>query len=263
MRCTLIIPLIAWAVMACQSGHHSQQAPAVSILTQNHANHGCSNGNSGLVHRPFMVAIWRADLDSIARQINAGADLNISVPYDCTDSVPKDETTPLIYAIQAGILSPFRERRDQVVELLIQKGADPNLAIPPPHASPLALAASTGDLPSVKILLKHGAHIDARDSDGETAFLKAAQRGNSLPILEELVRGGADIHAVNDPGDNAVMLAAWQHQLNSVKLLIQLGVDPCAKNNAGETAIDMAKTNLNNDPGKQAIISLLKSRCGN
>lgn len=73
MRCTLIIPLLAWVVMACQSGHHSQQAPAVFISAQDHANHDCSNGDSGLVHRPFMVAIWRADLDSIARQIDMGA----------------------------------------------------------------------------------------------------------------------------------------------------------------------------------------------
>ncbi|HKR95820.1 MAG TPA: ankyrin repeat domain-containing protein, partial [Candidatus Angelobacter sp.] len=106
------------------------------------------------------------------------------------------------------------------------------------------------------------AHIDTRDADEETAFLEAAQRGNGLAIMEELVRAGANIHAVNDLGDNAIMLAAWQHHLENVKLLIRLGVDPCAKSNDGETAIDMAKTNLNDDPGKQEIIALLQEKCG-
>jgi len=218
--------------------------------------------DSGPIHRPFMVAIWRADLDSITKQIDMGADLNTAVPYDCTDSVPKDETTPLIYAIQANVLSSFQERRHRVVELLLQKGADPNLSIPPQSISPLAIAASAGDLSSVRILLNHGAHIDTRDADEETAFLEAAQRGNGLAIMEELVRAGANIHAVNDLGDNAIMLAAWQHHLENVKLLIRLGVDPCAKSNDGETAIDMAKTNLNDDPGKQEIIALLQEKCG-
>lgn len=81
-------------------------------------------------------------------------------------------------------------------------------------------------------------------------------------MLKELARAGADVHAVNDFGSNAIALAAWQHQLENVKLLLELGVNPCAKNHKGETAVDQAKSNLNDDPGKQEIIQLIRAKCG-
>jgi ankyrin repeat protein len=58
-----------------------------------------------------------------------------------------------------------------------------------------------------------------------------------------------------------VMLAARQHYLDAVKLLVELGDDPCAKNHDGETAVDMAESNLNNGRDKDEIISLLKIKC--
>lgn len=72
----------------------------------------------------------------------------------------------------------------------------------------------------------------------------------------------AHIHAVTHDGDNAVMLAAGAHRADAVKFLVDLGVDSCAKNDDGETAIDHAESNLNEDPGKQEIIAFLQVKCG-
>ena len=50
--------------------------------------------------------------------------------------------------------------------------------------------------------------------------------------------------------------------MDAVKFLVGLGADACAKNNDGETAIDMTQTNLNDDPGKHEIIAFLQKKCG-
>jgi serine/threonine-protein phosphatase 6 regulatory ankyrin repeat subunit A len=124
------------------------------------------------------------------------------------------------------------------------------------------MAASLGDLASIKALLKHGARVDDRNEGGETALLIAAQRKNGPTVIRELVAAGANIYAVNNFGHNAVMLAAWQHEEDNVKVLVDLGVAPCARDDDGKTAIDQAKSNLNEDPGKQEIIAFLQEKCG-
>jgi ankyrin repeat protein len=103
--------------------------------------------------------------------------------------------------------------------------------------------------------------VEDRKYNGETALLIAAQQENGAAVIQELVAAGANIHTLNDLGSNAIMLAAWQHHLENVKLLIQLGVDPCVKNQAGESAVDEAESNLNDDPGKREIITFLQAKC--
>jgi ankyrin repeat protein len=110
--------------------------------------------------------------------------------------------------------------------------------------------------------LQHGAIVNDGGSDGETPLLRAAERPNNIAVIKELIAMKADIHAVTDAGNNAVMLAAGAHRADAVKFLVELGVDPCAKNDDGETAIDQAKSNRNEDPGKHEIIAFLQEKCG-
>jgi ankyrin repeat protein len=216
--------------------------------------------DTGLVKTPLMVAIWQGDLETVDRLVKSGSSLNALLPLDCHDGYKALLTTPLVHAIEAGAQSRFRLRIPEMIGFLLEHGADPNFYAQ--TTTPLHAAASLADLATIKVLLQHKVRLEDRDEGGETAFMLAAQREKGAAVIPALVAAGADIHAVNALGDNALMLAAWQHQLDIVKLLIGLGVDACAKNNSGETAIDMVKTNLNDDPGKQEMIALLKTKCG-
>ena len=245
------------------AGSQTQTTKMKPVPQQAQGNGYCVvSTDSGPADTPLMTAIWRGDIAYVEAHVSSGADLNILVPLDCDDGRGKARTTPLLNAIEANSFSHFREHSREMVEWLLQHGADPNFHSPN-GPLPLQTAALHSDLFSLKALLRHNAYLDGGDEGGETAFLIAAQQENSAAVIEELARAGANINLTSQDGSNAIALAAWQHHLDNVKLLIRLGVDPCAKNNAGETAMDMAKTNLNNDPGKQEIIALLKSRCGN
>jgi ankyrin repeat protein len=225
----------------------------------------CSySSKTGPVKAPLMVAIWQGDIETVGKLLNSGATVNALVPLDCHDGDKPLLTSPLFNAILAKDALRFHthgqnRHGQEMVEFLLDHGADPSLLAQ--NSVPLHMAASLGDLDSIKALLKHGARIDDRNEGGETALLIAAQRENGPAVIQELVAAGADIHSLNDLGDNAVMLAAWQHHLDTVKLLVDLAVDACAKNNEGETAIDQAKTNLNEDPGKHEIIAFLQEKC--
>jgi ankyrin repeat protein len=226
----------------------------------------CSySSKTGPVKAPLMVAIWQGDIETVAKLLNSGMAVNALVPLDCYDGDKPLLTSPLLNAILAKEAVRFHAHGQnlhgqEMVEFLLDHGADPSLLVQ--NSGPLHMAASLGDLDSIKALLRHGARVDDRNEGGETALVMAAQRENGPAMIQELVAAGADINALNNLGDNAVMLAAWQHHFDAVKLLVGLGVDACAKNDEGETAIDQAKTNLNEDPGKQEIISFLQEKCG-
>jgi len=226
----------------------------------------CSySSQTGPVKSPLMVAIWQGDTETVAKLLNSGMTVNALVPLDCHDGGKPLLTSPLLNAILAKDALRFHTHGQKLhgqgmVEFLLDRGADPSLLVQ--NFGPLHMAASLGDLASIKALLKHGARVDNRDEGGETALLMVAQRENGPAVIQELVAAGADINSLNNLGDNAVMLAAWQHHLDAVKFLVGLGADACAKNNDGETAIDMTQTNLNDDPGKHEIIAFLQKKCG-
>jgi hypothetical protein len=109
----------------------------------------------------------------------------------------------------------------EVLELALQRGADPDGALQYPfdvfnlrlHGSPLwtsldngntalMLAAANGRLDLVETLLKAGANPQRANRIGKTALIFAAESGN-LPVMRTLVAAGARIDAVASEKGNA------------------------------------------------------------
>eukprot|EP00892_Ulva_mutabilis_P006715 jgi/Ulvmu1/4415/UM002_0140.1 len=75
-------------------------------------------------------------------------------------------------------------------KLLLQHGASVNAKTTLGRASSLHRAAFAGHINVVKLLVEHGADLCARDADGETALHKAARQGHS-DVVELLLREDA------------------------------------------------------------------------
>jgi ankyrin repeat protein len=91
--------------------------------------------------------------------------------------------TPLILASRSG--------RAEMVETLLNAGADPNQATST-GATPLMLAAGSGSVDAVSTLLARKADVNARESlRGETALMFAAA-SNRAEVAELLLSNGAD-----------------------------------------------------------------------
>lgn len=83
----------------------------------------------------------------------------------------------------------------EIVLLLLEKGADPNLIFPD-HENEIALiAAIAADRNQVaRELIKHGAKVNVADLDGKTPLAMSAIRGNQEMMLE-LISHGANLDA--------------------------------------------------------------------
>ena len=126
------------------------------------------------------------------------------------------------------------------VQLLLERGADPNVReingltpIMLTAGHPDSDAGRTGKMVKViKLLLKHGAKINAQDSRGNSALIDAAWWGNAR-VVQILLNNGADIRMRNKHGSTALKMASGkgttpqrQQQLQAtVKLLKHAGAN--------------------------------------
>ncbi|MBI4823896.1 MAG: ankyrin repeat domain-containing protein [Nitrospirae bacterium] len=82
----------------------------------------------------------------------------------------------------------------------------------------LRRAAEKGDINKVKSLLQHGADVNAKDNNGNTALMYAAVGGHT-EIVQTLLNKGANVNAKNNFGNTALIYAVKNGRTEIVSLL--------------------------------------------
>ncbi|KAK2025634.1 ankyrin [Colletotrichum zoysiae] len=94
------------------------------------------------------------------------------------------------------------------------------------------------DVEIVRILLDHGAPIEARDIIGRTPIWEAASVPDSHEILALLIERGAEIDSRDDGyARTPLHLAAYQGKASNVRSLLGFGADIEAKMTTGRTPL--------------------------
>jgi ankyrin repeat protein len=225
---------------------------------------------------PLIMAVSNMHFDTAAFLIKAGAnvdkwdwwgrsalfcavDVN-TIPHGGRADRPSlDETTSL-----------------QVIEMLLQAGANPNLQLKllPPFrnvgadrgvdqmltigATPLLRAAKALDAPAIALLLKHGANPNLPNMRGTTPVMAAAGLGSvdadtrgvytmedtplrSVESLKLLLDAGGEINSKdNIRGQTPLHGASFWGWNAAVELLVARGADLNAKDSQGKSVIDSA-----------------------
>mmetsp|Transcript_32729 Transcript_32729/g.55183 ORF Transcript_32729/g.55183 Transcript_32729/m.55183 type:complete len:267 (-) Transcript_32729:47-847(-) len=128
---------------------------------------------------------------------------------------------------------------------LIATGSDVNEA-DKHRRTPLHLAAWSGNIEAVKLLVLTNAAIDAKAMDGFTAlhFAAQSQSPKAPECIHYLVKKSKALlkQHITKGNKTALHLAVIKGIIPNINMLLSLGADLSVKTNIGQTAIDLAKT---------------------
>ncbi|HEV3063678.1 MAG TPA: ankyrin repeat domain-containing protein [Vicinamibacterales bacterium] len=115
---------------------------------------------------------------------------------------------------------------------LLQQGADPNK---PNDANATALMWAAKDLEKTRLLLDHGAKVNARSDDLRTPLMIAARRAGAAPVVRLLLDRGANPNpnAKPEAESSPLIEAIASGDAATVELLIQRGADARAAGQVG------------------------------
>lgn len=215
---------------------------------------------------PLILAIENGHFELAAQLVDRGANPNTKqagfAPLHAMTWVRKplrgDGDPP---PIGSGKLSSL-----DLVRVLVEAGADVDSRHPRQNAgrgrlnrteaTPFLLAAETGDVPLMKLLVELGADPLLQNKDHCTPLLAAAGVGvisdgdetagteeEAIAAIEFLLEQGADINAVDDLGNSAMHGAAYKSWTKLVQFLADHGADPDIwnkKNKLGWTPLMIA-----------------------
>lgn len=213
----------------------------------------------------LMSAAWFGRRDAVTALLNHGAQV---------DRRNNSGWTALMYNVMSGFFETdlatclvsssigSKDDYDQIVSLLLSKGADPN-ASDLMGLTPLMLTALSGRISAAESLLAHGALIDAGTQ----------HRSYSIPnlppgsVLTDFTRAEVVVHwgydkrnprvkaLASSSGLTALMLAAISGRKNMVELLLSSNASVGLKDSLGRTASICA-----DEAGHHDLAAIIKRR---
>uniref|UniRef100_A0A183CK55 ANK_REP_REGION domain-containing protein n=1 Tax=Globodera pallida TaxID=36090 RepID=A0A183CK55_GLOPA len=126
------------------------------------------------------------------------------------------------------------------LQTLLEAGAEPNAtAAAPGVPPPLHLAAMSGNVEVLRVLVAHGANLQAQDFVRYTALHCATYFGH-VQVVRELLEAGADPNASGGVHDRPIHIAAGKANPAMLKAFLEAGADPTLPDDEGNTALHFA-----------------------
>ena len=220
---------------------YTRDTPILRSLYTNHdditrllvASDANLNLENNYRHSPIFVAVERQKGEFVDLFITSGAQAGID-----SDNLFRWVTKRNLIGILA----------------MLKGGVDPNVKNEQGN-TPLIIAASLGDVESVRNLLAYRADPNAANKDGNTALIYAA-RYNHPQIIYELMRpyslvAPVDVNIQNKQGETALYWAASRGYEEAVKRLLAANTNRDLKDKNGLTARDIAQKK-----GRRNIVAL-------
>ena len=122
------------------------------------------------------------------------------------------------------------------VSAILHRPQNPNMNSTNNGMPPLLMAACSGHLEVVQLLLEAEARIDATDNEGNTALICAAYRRH-FDMVQLLLQAGSSTNVANVYGETALICASVRGNTGIARLLVEAGSHTDHANMHGETAL--------------------------
>lgn len=224
--------------------------------------------------KPLHLAVYQCLPDIVDLLIERGANVNLRNPLDETPLELLDayEPRPMGDPDAARIRKSLRDagakddlytfiRAGEVEMLRKMFDADPTLARADSSlGGPLFVAARSGRVEVVRLLLAFGADPNKVNSKGNTPLWFAAQSparpaSDRIAVMDLLLEAGADLHKRCEDGTTALHFAAWRGPVEVVEYLLSRGARPWTTDDKDRTPKDHA-VQMSNSPDKEKIVRL-------
>ena len=197
----------------------------------------------------LFLAIEKNDIHAVKKMLKKVADINIK---------NHNNINGLSCAVGCG--------HKHIIELLLSKGADPNITYNiPPEAerkgvecvTNLMTAVKNGNKEVAEMLIKAGADVNAQDSDGSTALTYAVFKGDR-ELVRLILDKGASLHLTYRRGVSILMATLISGDKEIAEMLIDAGADINAQDLTGATTLHRAVTEL-----QEGIVKVLLDKGAN
>jgi ankyrin repeat protein len=191
---------------------------------------------------------------------NVAHPLYYAASFGLTNVVDLFLNDPKNVAVLAGqcrdaIHAATKGGHQRTVKLLLDHGA-PVDAEDSCHTTALQMASTKGYEQIVKLLISAGANVNSMGGLYGTA-LEYAVINNHASVAELLLKNGADVAAVNVDGEVALHIAAEEGHLSIAKLLLEHGANTSTTNLEGRTPMNLAA-----ERGHDHLVKLLLEHGG-
>jgi len=174
---------------------------------------------------PLMHAAISGKTEAVEVLLSMGAKINAQDKYGYS---------ALIHALSYGY--------EDMSRLLIESDADLN-ARTYNGDTPLLIALDKCKTDTIKMLINNGAEINSRNNQGDSALLYATRKAYDrwyYGLVEMLIEEEADLNVRNSAGETPLLIAAYQCNLDMMKLLIGSGADISSGNSYKMTPVHQA-----------------------
>ena len=187
----------------------------------------------------LLQAVLDNDLGGVIATIEQGANVNATGDFK---EIGKN-LTPLNLAVSQD---------DEIVDVLLENGADPNKFSDfyvgrnqaTQSVTPLMRASQLGKASTAKLLLAGKADVNLQNKNGESALMSAT---SNTDVLKLLLEKGANPNAANEEGVTPLMAVVSGASYDKTKaerarLLLEKGAKTDLKDKQGRSALDIARS---------------------